>query len=265
MITFYSQNIWNSSPAGYRTRLLRSLISDFDADICAFQECGPQTNRKDLPSVNSLMSDLYKEALPQFDNVNFTPLFYKNDKLCVVDEGYQLYSGLNDSKSKGVSWAVFEEIKTKKRFAFASTHFWWMDRGEEDTNQRIENAKELKNICAEIINKYNVPVFIGGDFNNGKNSTQGDEPYFEMLKMGFVDIRNIAEKCTNQEYTCQFAYPVLQDDETFAVCPVEPNICIDYIYVYGEFGGKVKSFYIETNDKARTSSDHIPLIAEIEF
>jgi len=263
--TFYSQNIWNSSPAGYRNKLLRSLIDDFDADICAFQECGPETNRKGLPSVHSVMSDFYAEVLPQLSNVNFTPLFYKKDKYNVVDCGYQLYTGLNDANSKGVSWAVFEDKETQKRFAFASTHFWWKARGEEDTNQRMNNARELKVICSEIINKYNVSVIIGGDFNNGKNSLQGTDPYFEMLKMGFVDIRTIAEDCTKQEYTCQNAYPVLQDDESFTKCPMEPNICIDYIFIYGEFTGKIKKFHIETNDKARTISDHTPLIAEIEL
>ena len=71
------------------------------------------------------------------------------------------------------------------------------------------NAQELKSICDSIVEKYNIPVFVGGDFNNGKNSPQGDDTYFEMLKMGFVDIRTIALDCTEQEYTCQAAYPVL--------------------------------------------------------
>ncbi len=265
MITFYSQNIWNRSPAGYRNRLVRSVIGDFDADVCAFQECGPETSRKGSPTINSVMSDRYAEALLQYSDVNFTPLFYKKDRFNVVDGGYQLYTGLNDANSKGVSWAVLEDNETKKRFAFASTHFWWMARGEEDSVQRIINARELKAICNEIINKHNIPVIIGGDFNNGKNSLQGAAPYFEMLKMGFIDVRTIAQACTAQEYTCQDAYPVLQEDGSFTKCPIEPDMCIDYIFIYGKFDGRVKKFHIETNEKARTTSDHTPLIAEFEL
>ena len=211
------------------------------------------------------MSEKYVEALNQFEDVNFTPVFYKKNKYKFIDGGYFLYDGLNDANSKGVSWVVLEDNKTKKRFAFASTHFWWMARGEEDSNQRVENAKQLKEICDGIVEKYNLPIFIGGDFNNGKNSDQGDAAYYAMLDMGFIDIRSIAKDCTNEEFTCQIAYPVLQDDESFTPVPIEPNMCIDYIFVYGDFNGSVDKFHIETNPKARTVSDHCPLIAEITF
>ena len=265
MITFYSHNIWNNSPAGYRTKLLRSLMDDFDADVCAFQECSPQRNRQDLPTVEEVMCDKYAETLPQFADVNFTPIFYKKDKFNVIDGGYFPYAGLNDLGSKSVSWAILEDKETLERFAFAATHFWWMARGEEDSNQRVENAKQLKEVCDNIVEKYNLPVFIGGDFNNGKNTNQGDAAYYAMLDMGFVDIRSIAKDCTDVEFTCQSAVPVLQDDESFLPVPIDANMCIDYIFVYGDFKGEVKKFYIETNDKARTASDHCPLIAEIEF
>lgn len=265
MITFYSHNIWNNSPAGYRTKLLRELMGDFDADVCAFQECSPIRNRKDLPTIEETMGDVYLEALPQFAEENYTPIFYKKDKFNVIDGDFFPYAGLNDLGSKSVSWAILEDKETGERFAFASTHFWWMARGEEDSNQRVENAKQLKGVCDKIIEKHNIPVFIGGDFNNGRNSSQGDAPYFEMLKMGFVDIRTIAEDCTDVEFTCQSAVPVLQDDESFKPVPIDATMCIDYIFVYGDFKGKVKKFYIETNDKARTASDHTPLIAQIEF
>ena len=86
-----------------------------------------------------------------------------------------------------------------------------------------------------------------------------------MLKMGFTDVRTIAEDCTKQEYTCQDAYPQLREDGSFTKCPKAPDMCIDYIFIYGEFSGKIKKFDIEISDKARTTSDHTPLWAEIEF
>ena len=91
MIKFYSQNIWNNAPAGYRTKLLRSVIRDVDADICSFQECGPETNRnKGSPKIGEVMSDEYVESLPQFSTVNFTPVFYKKDRFNLIDGGYCL-------------------------------------------------------------------------------------------------------------------------------------------------------------------------------
>lgn len=264
MITLYNQNIWNNAPAGYRNKLVRSLVSDFDADVCTFQECGPQTNRVGNPSIGELMADLYAEAAPEFSSVNFTPVFYKKEKFRCIDQGYVLYDGLNDANSKGITWAVLEDLVTGKQYIFGSTHFWWRARGEEDTKQRLQNAAQLKEICDALIAKYNLPVIVAGDFNNGKNSSQGDAPYYALLEWGFRDIRNLAEDTTCEEFTCRNGYPILREDGTFDKCPLAPDCCIDYIFVYGDTV-PVKKFHIETNDKALTSSDHCPLIGIFEF
>jgi len=265
MLTFYSQNIWNMSPAGYRNQLVRSLVTDFDADVCTFQECGPVTNRAARPSIGSLMGDAFAEAVPEAAAVNYTPVFYRVDKFCLLDSGYTLYDGLNDAKSKGVSWAVLEEKETGKRCAFASTHFWYKARGREDTHQRIANARQLKGICDGIVAKYGVPVIVGGDFNNGKNAKQEDAPYRAMLEWGFRDVRHLAEESTEQLYTCCSSHPLLQLDGTFSPCPTVPHFCIDYIFVYGSCSVTVKRFHIETGEKARTASDHCPLVCALEL
>lgn len=264
MLTFYSQNIWNMSPAGYRNKLVRSLVADFDADVCAFQECGPVTNRASKPSIVNAMGDAFAEAMPEVARGNYTPIFYRKDKFCLLDKGYLQYAGLNDGKSKGVSWAVLEEKETGKRLAFASTHFWYKARGQEDTDQRIANARQLKEVCDGIVAQYGIPVIIGGDFNNGENAKQDDAPYRAMLEWGFRDARYLAEESTTQRYTCGDGYPLIQLDGGFLPCPVEPHFCIDYILIYGEPSVQVKQFHIETNRKARTSSDHCPLVCRLE-
>ena len=265
MIILYSHNIWNCKTAGFRNKLTRSLISDANADVCTFQECGPMSCRKDNPDIVSLMSDIYEEASLELADSNYTPVFYKKDRFDIIDKGYLAYDGLNDLNSKSVNWAVIEDKQTKKRYAFASTHFWWMARGEIDADQRVENAKQLKEVCDKIVEKHNIPVIIGGDFNNGKNSVQGDKAYTEMIKMGFRDVRYMAEEKTKEEFTCREANPVLKDDGTFEKCEVWPHMCIDYIFVYGDFEVNVRKFHIETNDTALTASDHCPLIAWLDI
>jgi len=265
MITLYNHNIWNSNPAGYRNTLVRSLVADFDADVCTFQECGPRSCRIGDPSITALMEDVYAEAAPEFAGVNYTPVFYRKDRFHCIDSGYFVYEGLNDAQSKTVTWAVLEDKATARRYAFASTHFWWMFRGEEDTNQRIRNAMQLKEVCDSIIAKYHLPVIIGGDFNNGKNSPQVGIPYQKMLEMGFRDIRCLAEVSTDEEFTCRDSYPIQKEDGTFEKAPVPPEYCIDYIFVYGNDPVTVKQFHIETNDKALTASDHCPLIGKFDL
>ena len=193
----YSQNIWNHNPVEYRNSLVYSLVMQSGADICMFQECGPATNRTGSAAISELMKYEYTEVCPEKANVNFTPVYYKTDKYDLIDSGYYLYTGLNDASSKSVTWAVLEKKESANRFAALSTHFWWKYDSEVDNQQRIQNARELKNICDQIAGEYEVTIVIGGDFNNGENSEQGDEPYKTMLQMGFKDLRLISSKTTN--------------------------------------------------------------------
>ena len=262
MITFYSQNVWNYNPSEYRNKLIRSLVSDFDADICSFQECGPTTNRVGECPLPSLMADTYEEVCKEFADRNFTPVFYKKEKFNLIDSGYVLYEGLNDVNSKSITWAVLEEKLSSKKFAVISTHFWWMFESEKDNEQRLKNVDQLKAVCDDIIKKYDVLVIIGGDLNNGKNSDQGDRPYRYMLQKNFSDVR-ITAKETTDEYT-HHDYPVLNEEGIYENGPF-PVRNLDYIFTYGEKTAEAKKFDVITSQKALNSSDHCPLIAWLEF
>ena len=265
MIIFYNHNIWNYPFAAFRNKLVRSLVADFDADVCAFQECGPERNRVGEAPIMDLMNDVYVEATPEFADQNYTPVLYKKDKFNLLDKGYMLFDGKNDCDSKGLTWVVLEEKETLKRYAFISTHFWPGDNTEEDNQQRIQNARQVKEICEMIIAKYGIPVIVGGDINNGENSSVGDGAYKKMLEWGFRDIRLFAEETTDK-FTCRTAYPILnEEDGTYTKCEVMPHVTIDNIFVYGNYPVDVKKFYIETNDKALTSSDHCPLIGYFDI
>ncbi len=261
----YCQNIWNSNPCAPRNRIVRELVREFDADVCFFQECGPQTNRigdGEAPIAN-LMSDSYSEAYQEAADRNFTPVFYKKDKYNLIDSGYFLYDGLNDANSKSVTWAILEEKETGKKVVAASTHLWWRFESEEDNIQRLHNVSQLKQFCDEIVSKTGLPIIVGGDFNNGKNSSQGDEPYHTMLKEGFCDTRLIAEK-TSDEFTCGNTYPKVLPDKS-VVARNSSTCIIDYIFTYNAEHYKVRKFDVLTSEEARKSSDHSPVLAVIEI
>jgi len=262
MLTFYSQNVWNSNPCHFRTPIVRSLVSDFNADICMFQEFGPFSVRKGDKPLQNLMSDEYTEICPYISHKNYTPVFYKTDCFDLIDDGYLLYDGLNDADSKSVSWCVLKDKRNGVMFAVASTHFWWMFDNEEDFAQRLANVDQLRAVCDGIIAKHNVPVIIGGDFNNGAFSEQGEEPYKKMLSLGFRDMRLVSEKTT--DCLTHHEYPVEMPDGTFTKGEM-PERNLDNIFIYGDFDVKALSFDVITSDKALTSSDHCPLIGCIEF
>ncbi len=258
----YCQNVWNYNPSEYRNTLIASLIKDFDADVCCFQECGPGTNRAGAAPLPELMKESYTEICPEFADRNYTPVFYKTIKYNVIDSGYFLYEGYNDANSKSVTWAVLEDKATMKKVLVASTHFWWMFRGEEDNLQRLQNVAELKAFCEEITKKYNIPAIIGGDFNNGFNSDQGDEPYKKMLQEGFCDIRHNADETT--DVLTHHEYPILNEKGIY-VDGALPVRNLDYIFTYGDKKIKAKKFEILTTQKTLDSSDHCPLLGTFEI
>lgn len=259
MYRLYSHNIMNYNPPEDRNHLINSLISEFDADVCAFQECSPFTNRLGKAPIQDLLSDRYTEAGTGIDD--FTPVFYKTEKFNLIDEGYLIYDGLNDANSKSVTWVILEDKETKKRFSVMATHFWWQFTGEADNLQRIENARQLKQLCEEIISRYNVPIIIGGDFNNGKNSLQGDAPYYFMLENGFKDI-SLTSPESITGHTCRKKYTLSEGDKAYIVGG-DADMTIDYIFTYGD-GIEPLSFKVDSSERAKCSSDHLPLLALFE-
>ena len=258
----YNQNIWNYNPCHYRNKLVRELIKDFNADVCTFQECGPSTNRVGDAPIPVLMSDEYTEVCPELAHKNFTPVFYKTEKFTLIDSGYLLYDGINDCDSKGVTWAVLEDKATSKRVAIASTHFYWQPGKEEYNQQRLQNADQLKEVCESIVAKYGIAVIIGGDFNNGTNADQGDEPYRKMLKDGFIDVRKAAANTTDT--LTHHEYPVLSDNGVY-INGSMPTRTLDHIFVYNDASVTLKEFNVITSQIALNSSDHCPLIGVFDI
>ena len=255
ILKIYSQNVWNVIPCEKRKKLIKELIYNFNADICLFQECSPNRIRNGEDSLPNLIKEHYSEICDEKSDINYTPIFFKKDKFHIVDSGYFQFKGFNDAGSKSVTWAILKDTDIAL-FGLISTHFWWRFDSEKDNNQRIENANELKNLCDFLNQKYDCPIIIGGDFNNGINSLQGDEPYKHMLKIGFTDVRNIAEISCNK-FTHRDCPPEDSDKDSILELPTMRNL--DYIFTYGNLKFNPKKFNVITNEKALISSDHCPL------
>ena len=83
MIVF-CQNVLNWAPTGFRNRLITELIQEQGADVCLFQEFSPYSTRVGEPPLEQLLEAAgYAEAYPEIAATNFTPVFYKTDKLIV--------------------------------------------------------------------------------------------------------------------------------------------------------------------------------------
>ena len=266
MICLYSQNIWGNMPKGARIAnrndLIKDMIFEIEPDFCNFQECRPITSRSGDSAIQKIIFEKYAESNACHAHENFTPVFYKRDRFTELDGGFVLFEGLNDINSKSITWGLFEDKDDGKRLAVVSTHFWWQSRGEEDFAQRVENAKQLKGVCDRIIEKYgDIPVIVSGDFNSGTIGLQGPSGYDAMVSGGFTDARFVAEKTTDC-YTVH-DYPILTESGVY-IAGGEPHKTIDYVFTYGKKPG-VAEFSVLADDRARTSSDHCPIVVKFEI
>ena len=262
-IIIYDHNIWGNMPGlstiSNRNALIGELISYHDADFAVFQECNPKTSRDKDVDIAKLLSPDYSEVTTNAGKNNFTPIFYKTKNYNIIESGFHAYEGLNDLDSKSLTYAVFEEKKSKVKFGIISTHFWWKT-GIEDNIQRLENAKTLLKFTNDIKKRYDIPVFAMGDLNCGFNADQGDEPYL-FLKDHLLDLREIAPISTDT--LTHHDYPVCNSDGDYvADGRVDPVRNLDYIFVTEHKNVAIDTFEIDISDESYASSDHFPLIAK---
>lgn len=262
MIRLYSHNIWGNMPKeariANRNDLIKDIIFELEPDFCNFQECRPTTSRAVDNAIQKIISEKYAESNAVHANENFTPVFYKRERFNELDGGFIVFEGLNDVNSKSVTWGLFEDKNDGKRLAVLSTHFWWKAVCEADDLQRIDNARKVKEICDTILEKYGeIPIIVSGDLNSSMNRPG----YIAMVENGFTDVRHVAESTVDTHTLHE--YPVLTEEEVY-IPGDKPFRTIDYIFTYGQKPRTV-SFKVLSDERARTTSDHCPLVAEFDI
>ena len=262
-IVIYDQNIWGCTRGGdviaNRCRLLSELVEYHDADIIALQECSKAARDASDGNICELLAASYEEVKHGAEGNNFTPIFYRSERFSVIESGYILYERQRPTNSKSITFAVFEEKENGIKFAVLSAHFWWRVGTAEDDEIRFYNAQLLSKKAYELKEKYDIPVFIMGDFNCGANSDASLIPYL-YLKEKFLDVREIAPVSTDAlthhdcpkrnadgDYTADERYDSLQT--------------LDHIFVTEHKNVAIDSFEVDSSDEAYASSDHYPLIA----
>ncbi len=96
-----------------------------------------------------------------------TCILYRTDTLKLLDKGHHEFTYGNNGGSKSYTWGYFEQKATGKTFAALSTHMWYKSESEApgSDKSRENQAAEIVAAMNKVIEKYNCPVFIMGDFN----------------------------------------------------------------------------------------------------
>ncbi len=276
-----------SAPRELRQQMQAELISEYAPDLIGFQEYSAAYHTGMTPLLTEAgyteVDACHTETDDKGRKINCTPLFYRKDSLDLLDKGFHMYTetmpdpnnegeelNINDAHSKSITWAVFEEKHTGKRFIAVSTHFmysaWWLTR-EQVRAVRDQNAEALLTTVEKIKEKSEyaeLPVIMGGDLNG----RQG-EAFLDTLKNGgmewLYDLAHVKnDSCGIHEYAL---YSKETGELVRCIDPIEdPYRTIDYVFVkQGTKDATVcVSAYVAITDKnALLSSDHCPRFADV--
>ena len=115
-------NVLGDNLAG-RADIIIEKILEYYPEVVGLQEC----NSSGQKTIVDALSDFYGSAVGYIDGTTtkaYTPILYRKDKLKLIESGAvffeKRYTGTN---TKTMSWAVFEEIETGKKFAVLNAHY----------------------------------------------------------------------------------------------------------------------------------------------
>lgn len=180
-------------------------------------------------------------------------LYNKND-FKVLQEKTIWLSKTPDTTSRGwdaacnriVTYGLFQNIKTKKKFWVANTHF-----DHIGTKARLESAKMIANLIEELKKSKNLPFILSGDFN-----ATSDENSIQLLKEKLNEASSSSLTKPYGELETWNAF----DFKT------KPTKQIDYIFFDKKSEIKVTKFRTITDFyDFKYPSDHLPILATFSY
>lgn len=256
-----SHNIWCGA-VHERDIQLSDIYHRYLPDVLGLQEMTPNLYESRLLT---LVGDEYEllrhEEAPGIEDN--TPLLLRKGVFNVIEHGWHLYRGLNNHKSKSLSWAVLERISDGKRFGAVSTHFWWK-KGPESDLARADDVYQMMAFVNYMKVKYNVPVVAMGDLN----CTIGSLPYTSAVSAGAIDVRLCATESSDLRAS-HHAYGVLNEETgKYENAPMAHGSClrsIDHMFLFGHKGFDVKVFRVVDEQDALDVSDHCPIYMDCDL
>ena len=246
-----------------RQPLQKEMIKTYAPTVIGLQETKPSY----LEGIGPIMNELgYSWVDTKAKSANCTSMYYRGDKVICIEGGYHLFSGPNNSNTKSVTWGVFRDLGSNKLFAVMSTHFMWGDPAyskEVIAQTRISNATEYAAVKDMILEKYpNIPIIGGGDMNCEISGI----PHGILKDSNLVHAWDVAEN--RNDFSSHLGYanydPIHMVYTQWNRVEDKPYLqSIDHVYVTPNTN--VKTFYVASDLYCRWTSDHMPLLIEIDL
>ena len=264
-----------------RQELECDLLSAYAPDVIGFQEY-----------VNEFQSDFDAQLeaigytrVPTTKTNNNTPIFYRADKVTLVQSDFTKYTTTDSAKNnRGVTWAMFKENGTDKMFAVFNTHFLHsLDKNTTtwDT-ERENNAKQILAVINNIVKLPNIPIIMGGDLNfsniwSDKGTESSRKPYEALVNGGLTLASNIEGVQTNfytssnsKNYTNSVHGFYLYDSVKKIYDMKQSNLInnkksqytLDHIFMGNLSSITVHTHWIVEDELTMRASDHCPVFVD---
>ena len=232
-----------------RKRILSQQILFYSPDIFGTQE----GKLHQLQYLDSTLIEYNFIGIGRDNSQNqgeFSAIFYNKNKFKVINQSTFWLSETPDKVSKGwdanleriCTYALFEDIKTRKKFYVFNTHF--------DHIGEIARTNSATLIIQQInaINTKNYPVVLTGDFNS-----EPDSKAYHYISTKLNDSKNISKT------------PPFGPDGTFNNFEFHKpvNLLIDYIFTSKNNIEVLKYAVLSDSENCRYPSDHLPVFAEL--
>ncbi len=285
MITFNIYSDWHVKGGGVKPREagMERVLLKIKPDIAALQEvsghwwASPMFEhlaatygivRGDLAGALRRAGPLppVKNGKEQPEPVNNTPLLYRKDRLTLLDSGFDIFHIALGGVSKGVTWAVFEDKCSGRRFMSFATHFWFKHNGPESDAIRELNVRNILWHVSDVRRKWgDIPVIGGGDLNCNPGSLALET----FRREGYVNAMEVAMEKTARSATRTYhGYPKQDENGQYhgTVAPPgrdKPEQSIDHIFFIG--GIRVLRYDLDLDQETLDASDHSPVIVDFDF
>ncbi|MBQ9087049.1 MAG: hypothetical protein IJY47_07685 [Clostridia bacterium] len=275
-LMFYNV-FWGDGHLPERATLQVSMIEEYSPDVVGFQEFKKNRRTHIVPALLELG---YAEAMDYTKGnmvsasfgtgtsdalYNYVPIFYQTATTKCIDSGYYRYTAQHsesESASKSLSWALMESKSTGERYLVVNTHMC-----TQDDSIKGRQAVEAVKLINELLTRYNVPVFLGGDYNG--TYTNANYTYFAGTG-GFTDIEknNLATEYTSKLKSYHRDYPAYKSslglmwpaekDDT----GVNPSASVDHIMMKNASSVAISVYGVVADDYTMSGGDHYPIFVD---
>ena len=259
----------DSNDGSTRSNLLKEIYMEYYPDVIGLQECDSSAHGYIINGLSSYYSVACR-TVGTSSSKSYTPILYRADRCKLLDSGSKLFNQQADgSKSKILSWAVFNHLPSGRVFAIINVHAaivtetiqkryeekgWEIPQnGVEGAAWREDNSREILERFDQLLDQYgaDLPVFIMGDMNATASA--------ESIQM--LDRREELGNCIDLATVSKTTG--IRSWHDLGKTPPSGNP-IDHIFVTKDTV-HVYTHYLNTSTDALKSSDHCQLICEVAW